>query len=106
MQLMSKYQFQASSARNPCEKYDGTGRRPFLKSDASNLAEVVQYLQEEKRGRLVQLKDWVRKYAEGGNRIIDLGVAIIEEKVFLNFFEEGRKKNSFEVKGPLVSDGY
>ncbi len=106
MRLMSKYQFQASTARNPCDKYDGAGRQPFLKSDASNLAEVVQYLQEEKRGCLAQLKDWVRKYAEGGNRIVDLGVGIVEEKVFLNFFEEGREKNAFEVRGPLVSDGY
>jgi len=106
VQMMSRYQFLASAARMPCERYDGTGRPPFLKPDGSNLAEVVQYLQEEKRGRLVELKDWLRKYAEGGNKIVDIGVATYEDKVFMNFFEEGKRKGSFEVRGPLVSDGY
>ena len=106
VQMMSRYQFLASAARMPCERYDGSGRAPFLKSDASNLGEVIQYLQEEERGHLVELKEWVRKYAEGGNRIVDLGVATYEDMVFVNFFEEGKKKKTFQVRGPLLSDGY
>jgi predicted ATPase len=106
MHMMSRYQFLATSARMPCERYDGSGRPPFLKPDASNLAEVAQYLQEEQRGQFAELKSWIRKYAEGGNKIVDLGVATHEDKVFLNFFEEGKDRKSFEVRGPLVSDGY
>ena len=106
MQLMSKYQFQAVAARRPCDRYDGSGRQPFLKADASNLAEVMQFLQEEQRGLWVKLKDWVRRYADGSNKIVDLGVAIIEDTVFLNFFEEGTSRKTFQVRGPLLSDGY
>lgn len=106
MQKMSKYQFSPSQTRIPCEPYDGSGRPPKLKSEGSNLAEVVQYFQEEQRGRLGDLKDWLKKYAEGGNRIVDLGVAIFQDKVILIFFEEGENRRSFEVRGPLVSDGY
>lgn len=106
MRLVRKNQFQASSARMQCAQYDGSGRQPFLKPDASNLAEVIQYLQEEQRGLFVSLKEWVIKYAGGANKIVDLGVATYEDNVFLNFFEEGKQKKSFEVRGPLVSDGY
>jgi len=106
MQKMSKYQFSPSAARIACEPYDGSGRPPILKPDGSNLAEVIQYLQEEERGRLGDVKDWLKKYAAGGNRLVDLGVAMFREKVIVTFFEEGETRRSFEVRGPLVSDGY
>jgi len=106
MQMMSRYQFSATEARMASEQYDGSGRQPFLKSDGSNLAEVVQFLQEERRGLLVQMKDWIIKYAKGGTKIVDVGVATYEDKVFLNFYEEGEGRQTHEVRGPLLSDGY
>jgi predicted ATPase len=106
VQKMSKYQFQAAAARMQCDQYDGSGRTPILKSDGSNLAELAQFFQEEERGRFIEVKKWLTKYAKGGNKIIDIGVVSYEDKVFLNFFEEGQEKKSFEIRGPLLSDGY
>jgi predicted ATPase len=106
LQLMSRYQFSASVTRMGTDQYDGSGRQPILKQDGANLAEVVQFLQEEQRGLLGEMRDWIVKYAEGGTRIVDIFVATDADKVFLNFFEEGKAKRTFEVRGPLLSDGY
>jgi predicted ATPase len=106
MQLMSKYQFSASVTRLGSNTYDGSGRQPILKSDGSNLAEVVQFLQEEQRGLLSQMREWIVRYAQGGSKIVDIGVATYEDKVFLDFWEEGNGKRTFEIRGPLLSDGY
>lgn len=106
MQRMTKYQFSPSVARMGHNQYDGSGKQPFLKNDGVNLAEVVQYLQEEQKGLLQQFEKSIMTYAEGGSTIVDIGVGVYEEKVFLNFYEERKDKRTFEIRGPLLADGY
>jgi len=106
MQRMTKYQFSPSVTRMGHTQYDGSGKQPFLKDDGANLAEVIQYLQEEQKGLLQRFKKLIIEYAEGGSQIVDVGVGVYEEKVFLNFYEEGKNSKTFEVRGPLLADGY
>jgi len=106
LQRMAKYQFSPSTTGRVHEQYDGSGQQPFLRNDGGNLAEVVQYLQEEQTGLLRQFKKLVIDYAEDGSKIIDVGVAVYEDKVFLRFYEEGKNRKTFEVRGPLLADGY
>lgn len=107
MQRITKYQFSPSVARMGSSQYDGSGSQPFLKNDGANLAEVVQYLQEEQKGLFQQqFKKLIIEYAEGGSNIVDVGVSVYENKVFLNFYEEDKNRNTFEVRGPLLADGY
>ncbi|MCP4345997.1 MAG: AAA family ATPase [Desulfobacterales bacterium] len=106
MQRIRKYQFSPLAARKGYEQYDGSGQQPFLKQFGGNLSVAVQYLLEERRDLLIQLKEWVIKYAEGESKIVDVGVATYDNKVFLNFYEEGKERKSFPIRGPLISDGY
>ncbi len=106
MQRLTKYQFSPSVTRMEHPQYDGSGKQPFLKDDGANLAEVIQYLQEERKGSLQKFKKLMIEYAEGGSNIIDVGVGVYEERVFLNFYEKGKDTNTFEVKAPLLADGY
>lgn len=106
MQRVKKFQFQPSAARTGYEQYDGSGKQPFLEDDGANLAQIVQFFQEESRGSLADLKSRVVEYAKGGSRIVDIGVTTYGDQVFLNFYEEGQGRKTFEVRGPLLSDGY
>ncbi len=106
MQRISKFQFSPAAARTGFEQYKGDGRQPFLKSDGSNLAEVIQFLQEEEKGGFNNLRTKIIKYAQGSSKIVDIGVSAYDEKAYLNFFEEGSNRKTFEVRGHFISDGY
>lgn len=106
MQRMTKYQFSPTATRMGYEQYDSIGRQPFLKSDGANLAEVVQFFQEEQRGLFAHLKERIIEYARGECNLVDIGVTTYEDKAYLIFYEEGKGKKTFPVRGPLLSDGY
>lgn len=105
-QRVKKFQFHPSAARTGAKQYDGSRRQPLLEDDGANLAQVVQYLKEESRGRLADLRQYVVNYAKGSSNIVDIGVTTYADDVYLNFYEEGGKGKTFEVRGPLLADGY
>jgi len=105
MQRFVTYQLSPPSAiRRGCDRYFGS-QQPFLKPDGANLAQVVQYLIEDRKLLLERFRQWIAEYAEGEARIADVGVAAYGDKVFLNFYEQGKHGRIFPVAEPLLSDG-
>lgn len=106
MQRFATYQFSPPTAiRRGYDRYFGS-RQPFLRPDGANLAQVVQYLIEDRKPLLEQFRQWIVEYAEGEAQIADVGVAAYGDKVFLNFYEQGRHGRIFPVAEPLLSDGF
>ncbi len=106
MQRFITYRFSPPSAiRKGCDRYFGDEHQPLLKPDGSNMAQVVQYLQENRKSLLPRFREWIAEYTEGEARIADVSVATYGDKVFLNFYEQGKQGRIFPVTEPLISDG-
>jgi len=89
-----------------CAQYAGSNVEPLLKTEGENLAEVLQYFQEERRDLLLNVKEWIEKYTQNDSRIVGIGVSNYDNKVFLNFFQRGKDGKIYPNRGPLLSDGY
>ncbi len=83
-----------------CAQYAGSNVEPLLKTEGENLAEVLQYFQEERRDLLLNVKEWIEKYTQNDSRIVGIGVSNYDNKVFLNFFQRGKDGKIYPIRGP------